>query len=408
MATMSKQRWSISWIRWTASWVVVCLGTAYASAQASAGTADDYSREGQRALAQGKYSEAEHDFEKLRELEPGVAEVHANLGLIYFQEGKFEQAVPTLRQALKLKPGLAKSASVLAMSLSELGRYEEALPGLLNGFRHSSDLEIKRMCGLELQRAYTGLKRDSKAVEIALELNRLYPEDPEILYQTSKVYGYYSFLMIEKLARIAPTSVWRHQATAEAYESQEQYNRAAAEYRRVLALEPNRPGVHYRLGRTLLALASSSASQDNAAAAKEFELELQLDPTYSNAAYELAEIQRKNGNFEQAQQLFERSLKNYPDFAEAHIGLAAVFTAQEKPELALPHLERAVEADPGNEVGWYRLAQVQRKLGNTAEVQKALTEFRRLHDISNQQHELDPVFSREAVTRQQLDANAVQ
>lgn len=43
------------------------------------------------------------------------------------------------------------------------------------------------MCGLELERAYTGLKRDSKAVEVAMELNRLYPDDPEILYQTGKV-----------------------------------------------------------------------------------------------------------------------------------------------------------------------------------------------------------------------------
>jgi tetratricopeptide (TPR) repeat protein len=56
-------------------------------------------------------------------LEPGVAEVHANPGLIYFEEKKFEQAVPALRQALKLKPSLIKSDNILAMSLSELGRY---------------------------------------------------------------------------------------------------------------------------------------------------------------------------------------------------------------------------------------------------------------------------------------------
>jgi len=53
-------------------------------------------------LASGRYEEAQRAYEKLRELEPGVAEVHANLGLIYFEEKKFEQAVPALRQALKL------------------------------------------------------------------------------------------------------------------------------------------------------------------------------------------------------------------------------------------------------------------------------------------------------------------
>ena len=95
--------------------------------------------------------------------------------LIYFQERKYEAAVSALRQALKLKPALPKTSALLAMSLSELGRYSEALPGLEKGFRQSTDPPIKRMCGLQLLRAYSGLRRDSKAVDVALELNRLYP-----------------------------------------------------------------------------------------------------------------------------------------------------------------------------------------------------------------------------------------
>src|ERR1051326_9380866 len=112
-----------------------------------------YAEEGQAALAAGHYSEAEKAFEELRQLEPGMAEVHANLGLIYFEERKFEEAVVALRRALKLKPTLTKSENLLAMSLSELGRHNDALPGLERCFRHSSDAEIKRMCGLELLRA---------------------------------------------------------------------------------------------------------------------------------------------------------------------------------------------------------------------------------------------------------------
>ena len=56
---------------------------------------------------------------------------------------------------------------------------------------------------------------------------------------------------MQKLAQVAPSSVWRHQAAAEADESQGSYSLAITEYRQVLALEPDRPGVHYRLGRTL-------------------------------------------------------------------------------------------------------------------------------------------------------------
>ena len=108
---------------------MICGCAVHVPAQ-SADAIQKYSEQGQRALAQGNYAEAEAAFEKLRELEPGVAEVHANLGVIYFQERKFEPAVSALRQALKLKPALPKTDAMLAMSLSELGRYAEALPGL--------------------------------------------------------------------------------------------------------------------------------------------------------------------------------------------------------------------------------------------------------------------------------------
>jgi tetratricopeptide (TPR) repeat protein len=140
-------------------------------------------------------------IQKLRELNPEVAEVHVKLGLIYFQQGKFAQAVPALSKALKLKPALPNADILLAMSLSELGRYGEALPGLEKGFRRSPDAALKRLAGLQLQRAYTGLQKDNKAVEVALELNRLYPDDPEILYHGSRLYANFAYLMLRKLLR---------------------------------------------------------------------------------------------------------------------------------------------------------------------------------------------------------------
>jgi tetratricopeptide (TPR) repeat protein len=156
---------------------------------------------------------------------------------------------------------------------------------VLCSLQRSEDAEIKRMCGLELQRAYTGLKRDSEAVELAMELNRLYPDDGEILYQTAKIYGNFAFLTMEKLAQVAPTSVWRHLAAAEAQESQGSYDEAIAEYREVLRLEPSRPGIHYRIGRTLRGrFWQRHSADDPPAAAKEFEQELQIDPGNANSA----------------------------------------------------------------------------------------------------------------------------
>jgi len=380
------------------------LGSCYSFSNDSA---ERIAEVGQSALAAGKYAEAEKAFEQLRKLEPNIAEVYANLGLIYFQQRKFEEAVPTLRQALKLKPTLAKSDNLLAMSLSEIGRYNEAVAGLDKCLRHSPDLEIQRMCGLELQRAYTGLKKDDKAVEVAMQLNRLFPNDPEILYQTGKIYGNFAFLTMEKLAQVAPNSVWKHLAAAEAHESQGSYDQAIPEYNEVLKLDPQRPGIHFRIGRSLMGRYWQRHSADDLAAAeKEFEQELQIDPANANSAYELGELRRKANRFDEAQQYFEQALQHYPDFPEAQLGLAAVLQAKKLPEQAAVHAQRAVAIDPENEVGWYRVAQIQKSLGNNAEQEKAMAEYRRLHDRSSQQHGLEPVFSPREVTKQEVEPPA--
>ena len=146
------------------------------------------------------------------------------------------------------------------------------------------------------------------------------------------------------------------------------------------------------------------AADDLANAEKEFQRELQIDPANANSAYELGELNRKANRFDDAQKYFEQALQHYPDFPEAQLGLAAVLQSKKEPEQALTHAQRAVAIDPENEVGWYRLAQIQKSLGNGAEQEKALAEYRRLHDRSSQQHGLEPVFSPQEVTKQEVES----
>src|SRR5215475_15516294 len=289
--------------------ILLCLPASSGLAQqADSALLQRYSQEGEKALAEQRYDEAAKAYEKMRELAPKTAEVYARLGLIYYQQGRFEQAALALQQAIKLKPTLPNTDVLLAMSLSELGQYQEALPALQKGFKRTTDPALRRASGLQLQRAYTGLRQDDKAVEVALELTRLYPKDPEVLYHAGRLFGNYAYLSTVKLAEVAPDSLWLHLAAGEANESQGRAEAAIQEYKEVLSLQPDRSGVHYRIGRTLLARAKQSTDDtvSEPEALKEFEVELQLDTTNANAAYEAGEIHRKSGRFDRALEMFSQ------------------------------------------------------------------------------------------------------
>lgn len=385
------------------------IGNPLLALQADPAALDRYFQEGEQALAQGRYEEAARAYEKLKELSPTTAEVHAKLGLIYFQQRDYTRAVAALRQALKLKPSLPRADILLAMSLSELGQFKEALPGLRKGFRQAAEAPLRRSAGLQLLRAYTGLEQDADAMDVALQLSRLHPDDPEVLYHSSRLFANFAYLQTMKLSQVAPASVWMHQAAGEINESRGYLDAAIREYREALALDSRRPGIHFRLGRALLARALRADSEAEGSswreqAMKELEEELRVDPTSANASYELGELYRKAGDLEKAGALFEQALKHYPDFEDALIGRARVLVAQGKPELAVPPLRKAISSNPANEVSYYQLSVAYGRMGNAAEQQKALVEFQRLRS-QKREREAIPLAPPE-VTKQALDPSA--
>ena len=90
--------------------------------------------------------------------------------------------------------------------------------------------------------------------------------------------------------------------------------------------------------------------------------------------------------------MYTGSLKHYPDFQEAQVGMGRVCIALHNPE---------------DEVPYYHLAQVYAALGNTAAQQKALEDFRRLRGQRSQQREaVKKLLSPREVTKQELDPDA--
>jgi predicted Zn-dependent protease len=96
----------------------------------------------------------------------------------------------------------------------------------------------------------------------------------------------------------------------------------------------------------------------------------------------LAGLRWKRGDEEADQQLYESAIRYYPDFEEAEVGLAGILLDEQKPSLAVGHLQRATALRADDEVAWYRLAQAERQLGDVQAQKQALAAFQRLHDRS--------------------------
>ena len=375
------------------------------SAQSSV-TPAELASTGQQALAAGHYAEAQQAFEQLARLEPSIAEVHATLAAICYKQRSYEEAAHEAQTALKLKPTLPRLDSLLGLSLAELNRYSESLPRLEKGFKQTADSDTRRLCGLQLLRVYTNLDRDADAVEVALQLNKLFPDDPEILYHTGRIYGNFAYVTMEKLHDKAAGSIWMLQAQGEANEAQKDYDSAVIAFNHVLEIDPHRPGIHYRLGRVYLARFNATQKpEDRESALREFEAELDVDPGNGNARYEIAVLDANAGDINDARTQFQQALARYPDFEEALVGLAGIDLDTQNPADAVPLLERATKLRPEDEVAWYRLAQADRASGNRQGQETALAQFRKLHSST-------PVTLRrpdqDEVTPQQLGPNAAQ
>ena len=330
----------------------------------------------ERAFQEERLEEAAAGYERLAHLSPETAEVHAKLGLIYYVGARFRDAVPAFRRALELKPSLPSVGTLLSISLAQLGRYEEALPGLEQGFRESADEGLQRLVGLELQRAYAALDRTAEAGRTTSRLTELYPDDPEVLYHAGRFHADMATAAMRRLVSIAPASVWGHQASAEALESQGTYELAIVEYRKAIEKQPGRPGVHYSIARAIQASEGQAGTDQDAL--DEFRNELRVDPSNALAAYEAGEILRKASRHPEARAMFDQAVAHRPSFGLARVGLGRVLRELEEPEDAKVHLEAAVRLMPENDVARYQLALVYRTLGDLGGAQREMGEFQRL------------------------------
>src|SRR6266700_710334 len=259
------------------------------------------------------------------------------------------------------------SSAKRGVALAQNGRCREALP-ILKRATHISDKQLQYGAAMSTARCAMSLDQTETAGEALLLLNREDPRDPEVLYTTTHFYSELASRASQELAAVAPNSAHAEQLEAEAFEYQGNWDKATAQYQKILQQDPHAPGIHYRLGRVLLA--KTPPEPDNAK--KEFEQELKTDPSNASAEFMLGETARQTGEWAEAAAHFSRASKLDQGFVEAYLALGMSLNSAGKFSDAITPLESYVKMQPGDSAGHYQLATAYARTGRKSEAEREM------------------------------------
>lgn len=269
-------------------------------------------------------------------------------------------ALPGASQTAKGAGVADVSATALqGIALAEKGRCREALPMLKKAIPHLSDKQLKFEASMASVRCAMSLNQPETTADTLLLLNREYPHNPEVLYVTVHYFSELANRAEQDLVTSAPGSYQVHKLDAEGLESQEKWDEAAAEYRKILEENPKLPEIHYRLGRILLSKQPPAVEE----ARKEFEAELAVEPSNAAAEFMLGDIARQAQQWEEAIARFSRAIKLDPGFEEAYLGLGMALNASGKYSEAVGPLDSYVKMEAADPAGHYQLSIAYAKLG---------------------------------------------
>jgi tetratricopeptide (TPR) repeat protein len=242
-----------------------------------------------------------------------------------------------------------------AMSLAESGHCAEALPLLKKSIHQVTDRDLKKRIGLLGLNCAMTHNAPYDSLDFLAVLNREFPRDPDVLYAAAHAFSDLSLRSSQDLVREAPFSYQVHELNAEALETQGRWQEAAAEYQKIIDIDPTLRGIHGRLGRVLLSVPQPTP-EAVAQAKKDFEDELEIDPNNATAEYVLGELAKGDGDLPTAVTHYTRATKIDAGFSEAFLGLGSALVERKQFTEAIPPLETYEKMAPDSPTGHYQLA----------------------------------------------------
>jgi len=326
--------------------------------------------EAKDAQASGNVTAAIGKYEEILRIAPKLSAAYNNLGALYFRQNEYSKAARVLQQGLKINPSMTTASALLGISRYQMGEYAEARQPLETALKaNPRDTNAAVFLANDL----TQLGDFDSAANTLRQVARREPKNQQIQYMLAKIYMRLSEQALAKMKAIDPDSALSHALSAEVMESMNNYDGAAAELKKAVAIAPREPGMHYKLGDAYWNL------EQWPAAAEQFQAELSVDPRNCSAHWKLGDIVlQQNGSAEDALADENKALETCPALAGAQVDRGKALLKLHRNDEALQDFEKAEKTQPSDPQIHFLLAQAFRSLGRAQEAKAEMQLFSKL------------------------------
>lgn len=292
-------------------------------------------------------------------------------GQAALRQGDFQLAIKEFKKVLAMDPGLVEAEANLGLAYQSVLDFDSAagylahalherpnIPGLnvilgmdylklgspekaLPYLQHALELAPSSPDAHDAMALYQLTQDDFQgAAEQYRKIAELNSDKPEALFKIGHEYLDLAARLAYRGARLYPDSAWGRRFLGDMLFQRARWEDAPREYQKALALDPHQSGLHTLLGEVDL----HTGKLDDAEA--EFRQELQLDSRFERAWLGLATLQLAKGQASDALASVSTVWKNSPEFFKSRTDFPSIDLAPETAQACVSRLLDTPEGPP--------------------------------------------------------------
>jgi tetratricopeptide (TPR) repeat protein len=318
---------------------------------------------GQAALQKGDLEAAEKAFQQVLSIDENSGAAYANLGVIAMRRKNWGEALKNLKKAERLLPKVAGIRLNIGLVEFRRGNYELAIPPLKSVVKDEpKDTQARYLLGL----CQVFIEDYAAAVETLEPLWVSMSKDVMYLYALDMAADKSGNKALDEKAMKQMVSVGEdtaefHLIMAKAHLQHHEHDEALQELKKVEAINPSLPFLHFNLGFAYLGNGDLEKSES------EFLKDIAIDPDLPDNYYQLGVVYSQTQRPRDAEMAFRKALERDPHRPGAWFGLAKIYSEEGRNEEALKALDEALKAVPNSEKVHFVRGQVLQRLGRKDE-----------------------------------------